>query len=158
MKKIIGNIIFIIYAIIAVFVTICLLSYNEFKVTEFGETSLELIDNEELQPNYNKGDLVIVNRDTRIRENDSIFFYKGSRRWFKNCIWRFDIKTIKYGIIKEEQTSTCCYHWNCSNCHCGNFLFNFIILFPWFVSRSSNWSTTTRYWINQSRPIFLIAI
>ena len=46
MKKIIGNIIFIIYAIIAVFVTICLLSYNEFKVTEFGETSLVLIDNE----------------------------------------------------------------------------------------------------------------
>lgn len=70
MKKIIGNIIFIIYAIIAVFVTICLLSYNEFKVTEFGETSLVLIDNEELQPNYNKGDLVIVNRDTRIRENE----------------------------------------------------------------------------------------
>lgn len=74
MKKIIGNIIFIIYAIIAVFVTICLLSYNEFKVTEFGETSLVLIDNE----NYNriiiKADLVIVNRDTRIRENDSIFF------------------------------------------------------------------------------------
>ena len=78
MKKIIGNIIFIIYAIIAVFVTICLLSYNEFKVTEFGETSLVLIDNEELQPNYNKGDLVIVNRDTRIRENDSIFFYNTS--------------------------------------------------------------------------------
>lgn len=68
----------IIYAIIAVFVTICLLSYNEFKVTEFGETSLVLIDNEELQPNYNKGDLVIVNRDTRIRENDSIFFYNTS--------------------------------------------------------------------------------
>ena len=78
MKKIIGNIKFIIYAIIAVFVTICLLSYNEFKVTEFGETSLVLIDNEELQPNYNKGDLVIVNRDTRIRENDSIFFYNTS--------------------------------------------------------------------------------
>lgn len=78
MKRIIGNIIFIIYAIIAVFVTICLLSFNEFKVTEFGDNSLVIIDNEELQPNYNKGDLVIVNKQNRIRENDSIFFYNTS--------------------------------------------------------------------------------
>ena len=34
MKKTILNIIFIIYAVIAVFVTVCLLSYNQFKVTQ----------------------------------------------------------------------------------------------------------------------------
>ena len=78
MKKVLGNLIFIIYAIIAVFITICLLSYNEFKVTEFGDSSLVIIDNNELEPNYNKGDLVIVNKETRIRENDSIFFYNTS--------------------------------------------------------------------------------
>lgn len=78
MKRIIGNIIFIIYAIIAVFVTICLLSFNEFKVTEFGDSSWVIIDNNELEPNYNKGDLVIVNKEDRIREGDTIFFYNTS--------------------------------------------------------------------------------
>ena len=78
MKKIIGNLIFIIYAIIAVFVTICLLSFNEYKVSEFGDTSLVIIDNEELEPTFNKGDLVIVDKSKRIREGDTIFFYNSS--------------------------------------------------------------------------------
>ena len=78
MKKTIGNLIFIIYAIIAVFVTICLLSFNEYKVSEFGDTSLVIIDNEELEPTFNKGDLVIVDKSKRIREGDTIFFYNSS--------------------------------------------------------------------------------
>lgn len=78
MKRTIGNIIFIIYAIIAVFVTICLLSFNEYKVSEFGDTSLVIVDNEELEPTYNKGDLVIVDKSKRIREGDTIFFYNSS--------------------------------------------------------------------------------
>ena len=36
MKRVIGNIIFVIYAIIAIFVTVCLLSFNQYKVSEFG--------------------------------------------------------------------------------------------------------------------------
>lgn len=78
MKKTIENLIFIIYAIIAVFVTICLLSFNEYKVSEFGDTSLVIIDNEELEPTFNKGDLVIVDKSKRIREGDTIFFYNSS--------------------------------------------------------------------------------
>lgn len=78
MKRTIVNIIFIIYAIIAVFVTICLLSFNEYKVSEFGNTSLVIVDNEELEPTYNKGDLVIVDKSKRIREGDTIFFYNSS--------------------------------------------------------------------------------
>lgn len=78
MKRTIGNIIFIIYAIIAVFVTICLLSFNEYKVSEFGDTSFVIVDNEELEPTYNKGDLVIVDKSKRIREGDTIFFYNSS--------------------------------------------------------------------------------
>ena len=78
MKKTIGNIIFIIYAIIAVFVTICLLSFNEFKVSEFGDTSLVIVDNQDLEPNFNEGDLVLVDKGKRIREGDTIFFYNTS--------------------------------------------------------------------------------
>ena len=52
MKKIISNILFAIYAVIAVFVTVCLLSYNDFKVTEFGDYSLVIIEDNELSPEY----------------------------------------------------------------------------------------------------------
>ena len=39
MKKKFLNFIFTIYIIVAVFATICLLSYNSYKVTEFGNKS-----------------------------------------------------------------------------------------------------------------------
>lgn len=75
MKRIIGNIIFVIYAAIAVFVTVCLLSYNEYKITEFGNESLLIIDNNSLEPDFYSGDLVIVNRNDKIEIGDNIFFY-----------------------------------------------------------------------------------
>lgn len=77
MKKAIYNIIFGVYAIIAVFTTICLLSYNEFKVTEFGDNALVIINNDDLAPEFEKGDLVIVNKADRkkIKTGDEIFFY-----------------------------------------------------------------------------------
>ena len=43
MKKLILNILVIIYIVIAIFLTILLLSYNEFKVTEIGGKSLIII-------------------------------------------------------------------------------------------------------------------
>lgn len=75
MKRVIGNIIFVIYAIIAVFVTVCLLSYNDYKISEFGSNSLIIIDNNSLEPNFYSGDLVIVNGRDKIEEGDNIFFY-----------------------------------------------------------------------------------
>ena len=75
MKRVIGNIIFVIYAIIAVFVTVCLLSYNDYKISEFGSNSLIIIDSNSLEPNFYSGDLVIVNGRDKIEEGDNIFFY-----------------------------------------------------------------------------------
>lgn len=75
MKRVLGNIVFVIYAIIAIFVTVCLLSYNDYKITEFGQYSLLKIDSNQLEPNYQKGDLVIVNKRDSIEEGDEIFFY-----------------------------------------------------------------------------------
>ena len=77
MKRIIGNIVITIYALIAVFTTVCLLSYNQYKVSEFGDYSFILVTNEELVPNYNKGDLVIAKsrNKSKIEIGDNIFFY-----------------------------------------------------------------------------------
>ena len=75
MKKFLGNTLFGIYAIIAIFVTICLLSYNQYKVTEFGDYSLLIINNDSLQPEFNSGDLAIINGKEDINVGDEIFFY-----------------------------------------------------------------------------------
>lgn len=75
MKRTIYNIVLIIYAIIAIFVTVCLLSFNKYKVTEFGDNSWILVTNDELGTDYNKGDLVIVNKNGNIEIGDKIFFY-----------------------------------------------------------------------------------
>ena len=80
MKKVVLNILFIVYVIIAIFVTICLLSYNDFKVTELGDYSLVIIDDKELSPEYEKGDLVIVNKDKEIKVGDKAFFYNTYNR------------------------------------------------------------------------------
>lgn len=75
MRKILTNLILGIYVVIAVFTTICLLSFNQFKVTEFGSYSLVIIDNDELSSQYNKGDLVIVDKSNRIITGEKVFFY-----------------------------------------------------------------------------------
>lgn len=76
MKKTISNILFILYAVIAIFVTVCLLSYNDYKVTEFGSKSLILVTDESLAPKFKKGDLVIVDKKSPIMNNRKAFFYE----------------------------------------------------------------------------------
>lgn len=75
MKKTLSNILFIIYVVVAIFVTVCLLSYNDFKVTEFGDYSLVIISDEGLEPDFKKGDLVIVNKKSPIITGRKAFFY-----------------------------------------------------------------------------------
>ena len=81
MKTVLKNIIIIIYIIIAIIVTFCLLNYNEYKVTEFGDKTLIIINDETLKPNYSKGDLVIANKSTinQTKEGDKIFFYNDNK-------------------------------------------------------------------------------
>ena len=80
MKKTILNIIFGIYVVIAVFVTICLLSYNQFKVTEFGDTSLVIVTDNEMMPDFNKGDLIMVDKSQQVLPGDKAFFYDTYNR------------------------------------------------------------------------------
>lgn len=96
MKKTILNILFIIYIAIAIFVTITLLSYNEFKVTEFGDYSLVLITDSALAPEYNKGDLVIVNKSDPILTGRKAFFYDTYNEKIK----------ISVGTVEEAEKVT----------------------------------------------------
>lgn len=75
--KILSRFLLIPYIFIVVVVTACLLCYNEFHVTEFGDYSLIIIDDKSLEPTFKKGDLVIVKREdpTDIKISDGVFFY-----------------------------------------------------------------------------------
>lgn len=77
MKKVIYSIVVTIYAIIAVFTTVCLLSYNDYKVTQFGDYSLVIVSGELAKDNVNlnEGDLVIVNKKGDIKVGDQVFYY-----------------------------------------------------------------------------------
>lgn len=74
MKKFVRNTVIILYAIIAIGVTICLLSFNDYRVSEFGEYSL-ILASEEYGENFKSGDLVIANKKDKIEINDEVFYY-----------------------------------------------------------------------------------
>ena len=77
MRKMLGNIIVILYVVIAIFTTICLLTFNEYKVSEFGDKTLVIINKDEEGLKYKKGDLVIVGKEgyEKADKGDIIFFY-----------------------------------------------------------------------------------
>jgi len=79
--KLIKNILISVWIIIAIAVTICLLSYNEFNVTVINKNTLLVIDNDELEPDLTEGDLVIAKResDKKIEIGDKVYFYNGNK-------------------------------------------------------------------------------
>ena len=79
--KIMGAIILIPYILIALIITIFLLNYNEYGVTEVGGKTLIIVNDDELSPSYKKGDLIVVKNadNSEINANDYIFFYEQSR-------------------------------------------------------------------------------
>lgn len=81
MKKtfeILKNLVVTVYILLIIFVTICLLSYNDYKVTVFGMNTLIPIIDEDLEPDFYVGDLVIAKKGSlaRVKEGDEIFFYR----------------------------------------------------------------------------------
>lgn len=78
--KFFWNTLVMIWIIIALFVTICLLSYNEFKVTTFGKTSLLIIDSDEFEPKFLEGDLLVAKRnsDNKINVGEEVFYYNSA--------------------------------------------------------------------------------
>ena len=84
MKKVakgIGYVLLSLWFVIALFTTACLLSYNDFKVTTFGKTSLLIINDDAMEPDFNDGDLLVVKRssDNKINVGDKVFYYNTSK-------------------------------------------------------------------------------
>lgn len=65
------------YFLIAVFVTACLVRYNDFGITTFGKYSVIVVEDNELNPYFDSGDLVFVkkNDNSEVNADDYIFFY-----------------------------------------------------------------------------------
>lgn len=70
-----------VWLVIAIFVTVCLLSYNEFSIPVIGKNAFIIINSDELEPEFKEGDLVIVKRDSdkNINIDDTVFFISGTR-------------------------------------------------------------------------------
>ena len=75
MRRVIGNIITVILVIIIIFMSVLLLSHNEHQVSQFGNKSLLIVDEDMLD--YKAGSLLVVTKKdaSNIQPNDYIFYY-----------------------------------------------------------------------------------
>lgn len=107
MKKI-GNfildIVIGVWFVIAIFVTICLLSYNEFQVAHFGKYSMLIMDSDELEPEFLEGDLLVVKRngDSKIEIGDKVFYYNSAMD--SSVLIYLDTVQEKEAVTKDETT------------------------------------------------------
>lgn len=74
--KILLIVFIVLYLGVEIFVTICLLNYNDQKVTVFGDKTLVIVGSD-LSEEYKKNDLVVVTKGdgSEVKEEDFIFFY-----------------------------------------------------------------------------------
>lgn len=75
--KFLGGIILTAYVLVAVVLTVLLLNYNKYNITEINGNTFIIVKDEELKPNFQKGDLVIVKKNgtKEVEAGDKIFFY-----------------------------------------------------------------------------------
>ena len=74
MKKSFSHIIIIVYILLAVFITVCLLSYNDYNTTEFGNKTVVIVKNDKTGK-YKKGDLLIVSSENTYKKGMQVFYY-----------------------------------------------------------------------------------
>lgn len=102
-KRVFFGLLLTIYVIVAVFLTACLLTYNDYKISEFGKTSFVIVKNEDFEPNYKKGSLLIIkkNDNSEIKVNDEIFFYNT----YKNQVSVSHSKVVKVQKVTDTETT-----------------------------------------------------
>lgn len=78
MKKVLGGILLVVYSIIAITVTILLLSYNEYNCSEIGGYTVYIVNDDSLEPEYKQGSILLVKHtsDKNVQSGDSMFLYK----------------------------------------------------------------------------------
>lgn len=98
MKKVLkglGIVLIGVYAVIAITLTVFLLNYNKYNITELGDKSLIIVRDDDLKPDFKKGDLVIVNKtpNNDIKVGDKIFFYDNYK----------DIVSVNLATVLEKE-------------------------------------------------------
>ena len=78
MKKVLGTILFVVYAIIAITVTVLLLSYNDYNNSEIGGYTVYIVTDDSLEPEYKQGSILLIKEtnDRNVQVGDEIFIYK----------------------------------------------------------------------------------
>lgn len=99
--KIFGLLIVAVYMVVAVFLTVCLLNYNKYHITELGKKSLIIVSDDDLEPKYVKNDLVVVykNNNEDIKSGDYVFFYNA----YQNQVSVNLGKIIKSTRVNEKE-------------------------------------------------------
>ena len=98
MKRIIGNVITVILVIIIIFMSVLLLSHNEYQVSQFGSNTLLIVDEDMLD--YKSGSLLIVSKKSasNIQAGDYIFYYDQSSSKVKPVLGLVnDIFDVSFG-------------------------------------------------------------
>ena len=78
MKKVLGGILLVVYSIIAITVTVLLLSYNEYNCSEIGGYTVYIVNDDSLEPEYKQGSVLLIKHtsDKNVQKGDEIFLYK----------------------------------------------------------------------------------
>lgn len=76
-KKFFIGVLTVVFFTFVIVMTMLLLNYNEYGVTQFGDTTLVIIDGELASDNYKKGDLLLVEKKKidKINHGDEVFTY-----------------------------------------------------------------------------------
>lgn len=98
MKKVLkglGIVLIGVYLVVAITLTVFLLNYNKYNITELGDKSLIIVRDDDLKPDFKKGDLVIVNKtpNNDIKVGDKIFFYDNYK----------DIVSVNLATVLEKE-------------------------------------------------------
>ena len=97
LKKVLLNILFVMFVLIAITETILMLSYNDYHCSVIGDYTFIKITDDELEPDYNEGDLVLVKKTKakKINPGDYIFVYRNI------STTQFEVKYAEV-IMKDE--------------------------------------------------------
>ena len=94
-KNIFIGLLVVLFSLFALVMTLLLLNYNKYGVTEFGSKSLIIMDEEIANKNYKKGDLIIVEkaRYELINKGDEVFTYSVNSQGKAN---------VEVGIVGQK--------------------------------------------------------
>ena len=78
MKKVLGGILLVVYSIIAITVTVLLLSYNDYNCSEIGGYTVYIVNDDSLEPKYKQGSILLIKgtNDKNIQVGDEMILYK----------------------------------------------------------------------------------